>query len=160
MARLQRIAARAVTASAPAAPPAQIRKPSAFAGHGAGDQDYEHAWAFAMLGIIPPAARRRRTPSIADIQRATELHYSLMTGNLAADAAERATVRPRQIAMYLARELTAKSYPEIGRSFGGRIHVTVLRAVRQIERQLVRDEELAANVEAIRAALASREGWL
>ena len=159
-ARLQRIAARAVTGSSPAVEPARGRMPSASAGHGSADPEYEHAWAFAMLGIIPPVARRRRAPSIADIQRATERHYGLMTGNLAANAAERATVRPRQIAMYLARELTAKSYPEIGRSFGGRIHVTVLRAVRQIERKLVRDEELAANVEAIRAALASREGWL
>jgi hypothetical protein len=159
-ARLQRIAARAVTALPPARSPAQGRTPSAFACHEPGDPDYERAWAFAMLGVVPPAARQRLKPTVADIQRATERHYGLEPGDLSTHSAVRGIVRARQIAMYLTRELTAQSYPEIGRCFGGRIHVTALRAVRMIERQLACDEELAADVDDLRAALASRESWL
>ena len=159
-ARLQRIASRAVTPPAAVGSPARAGTQSAFAGHATGDADYEHAWAFAMLGIVPPRARRRLKPCVGDIQRATERHYGLEPGDLVQHFRVGAMVRPRQIAMYLARELTAKSYPEIGRCFGGRMHVTVLRAVRSIERQLAADEELAGNVDRIREALASRESWL
>ena len=142
-ARLQRMAARAVRPPAP--------------GGGVDDPDYERAWALVMLGIGPPAVRRRLTPSVADVQRATELHYSLEPGVLAAPVAPPDTRQPRQVAMYLARALTAKSYSQIGHCFGGRLHATVLRTVRKMERELARDDVLAANIDGIRAALASRE---
>jgi hypothetical protein len=154
-ARLQRIAARAVT---PAASPTQVAP--AFAGHGSDDPAYERAWAIALLGIVPPAIRRRSKPSIGDIQRATEQHFGLEPGSLAAHDMTRVTAQRRQIAMYLTRELTAKSYPEIARCFGGRTHGTALRAVRKIEDELASDDELAANLDGIRAALASPERWL
>ena len=54
--------------------------------------------------------------------------------------------RPRQIAMYLAKQLTPRSLPEIGRRFGGRDHTTVIHAVRQIEKLRMADAELDADV--------------
>ena len=149
-ARLQRIAARAAAQPAPGMP---VR--NAFSGHG--DCEDERAWAVELLGAAPPVSRRCSKPGIEDVQRATERHFGLEPGALVARPAMAATIRQRQVAMYLARELTAKSYPEIGRRFGGRIHPTVLRAVRKIDGLLGRDDELAASVAAIRAALARRE---
>src|SRR3546814_7947784 len=62
----------------------------------------------------------------------------------------RAIARPRQVAMYLAKELTPRSYPEIGRRFGGRDHSTVIHAVRTVEALRVADSELDAEIAAIR----------
>lgn len=59
----------------------------------------------------------------------------------------RAVARPRQVAMYLAREMTPRSLPEIGRAFGGRDHSTVLHAVRRVEALMAREPELKATVE-------------
>ena len=64
-------------------------------------------------------------------------------------------VRPRQIAMYLAKTLTLRSLPEIGRRFGGRDHTTVLHAVRKIESLIGQDTSLAAEIEAIKGQLQS-----
>ena len=58
----------------------------------------------------------------------------------------RAVARPRQIAMYLAKRLTPRSLPEIGRRFGGRDHTTVIHAVKQIERLRGEDADLDADV--------------
>src|SRR3546814_12069968 len=69
----------------------------------------------------------------------------------------RAIARPRQVAMYLAKELTPRSYPEIGRRFGGRDHSTVIHAVRTVEALRVSDSELDAEIAAIRRSLRSEE---
>ena len=61
-----------------------------------------------------------------------------------------AVARARKVAMYLARELTGQSLPEIGRGFGGRDHSTVLSAVRSIDTEVHRDPELAMTVESLR----------
>jgi chromosomal replication initiator protein len=58
----------------------------------------------------------------------------------------REVARPRQIAMYLAKQLTQRSLPEIGRRFGGRDHTTVIHAVRTIEALRVKDAEIDADV--------------
>ncbi len=65
----------------------------------------------------------------------------------------RAVVRPRQVAMYLSKVLTPRSYPEIGRKFGGRDHSTVIHAVRTVEALRVTDSELDAEIAAIRRSL-------
>jgi chromosomal replication initiator protein len=65
-------------------------------------------------------------------------------------------VRPRQIAMFLAKDLTPHSLPVIGRKFGGRDHTTVLHAVRKIEALRVSDETLAADLDAIRHTIAAQ----
>jgi chromosomal replication initiator protein len=65
----------------------------------------------------------------------------------------RNVARPRQIAMYLAKQLTQRSLPEIGRKFGGRDHTTVMHAVRKIEELIDGDETVAQDVEIIRRTL-------
>jgi len=62
-------------------------------------------------------------------------------------------VRPRQIAMYLSKQLTLRSLPEIGRRFGGRDHTTVLHAVRKIDELVASDGNLAKDVEHLRRML-------
>jgi chromosomal replication initiator protein len=62
-------------------------------------------------------------------------------------------VRPRQVAMYLAKTLTLRSLPEIGRRFGGRDHTTVLHAVRKIENLVNNDNTLAEEIEALKRQL-------
>ena len=63
--------------------------------------------------------------------------------------------RPRQVAMYLAKMLTAFSYPEIGRQFGGRDHTTVMHAVRTIEGLIASDKGIAEDVQLLRSLLSN-----
>jgi len=65
----------------------------------------------------------------------------------------RAVARPRQIAMYLAKQLTARSLPEIGRKFGGRDHTTVMHAVRKVEELKATDNGFSEDVELLRRML-------
>lgn len=65
-------------------------------------------------------------------------------------------VRPRQVAMYLAKKITLQSFPEIGRRFGGRDHSTVLHAVNKVGRLIAEDIDIASQVNTIRAAIAMR----
>jgi chromosomal replication initiator protein len=67
----------------------------------------------------------------------------------------RAVARPRQVAMYLAKQLTTRSLPEIGKKFGGRDHTTVMHAVRKIEELALADAALAEDVELLRRMLQS-----
>jgi chromosomal replication initiator protein len=92
--------------------------------------------------------------SIEDIQSAVERHCKV--GHLELISARRTAgiVRPRQIAMFLAKNLTSNSLPVIGREFGGRDHTTVLHAVRKIEALRRRDENLARDLDAIIRAIA------
>ena len=98
-------------------------------------------------------ARPRIT--IDEIQRAVCAHYRLDKSEMASKRRVRAIARPRQVAMYLAKELTPRSYPEIGRRFGGRDHSTVIHAVRTVEALRVNDSELDAEIAAIRRSLNS-----
>src|SRR3546814_14948434 len=86
---------------------------------------------------------------IDEIQRAVCAHYRLDKSEMASKRRVRAIARTRQVAMYLAQELTPRSYPEIGRRFGGRDHSTVIYAVSTVEALRVAagpiDHELAAN---------------
>ena len=96
-------------------------------------------------------ARPRIT--IDEIQRAVCAHYRLDKSEMSSKRRVRAVARPRQVAMYLAKELTPRSYPEIGRRFGGRDHSTVIHAVRTVEALRVADSELDAEIAAIRRSL-------
>ena len=71
---------------------------------------------------------------IEDILRIVSRHYKVTHKDLLSTRRSRAVVRPRQIAMYLAKALTSRSLPEIGRRFGGRDHTTVLHSVRKVDR--------------------------
>jgi chromosomal replication initiator protein len=97
------------------------------------------------------SARPRIT--IEEIQRSVCAHFRLDKSDMVSKRRLRSVARPRQIAMYLAKELTPRSYPEIGRRFGGRDHSTVIHAVRVIEGLRVTDSEIDADIAAIRRAL-------
>ena len=88
-------------------------------------------FATATLGETLRGAQRRVT--IDEIQKAVSAHFELKPLDLVSARRARAVARPRQIAMYLAKRLTTRSLPEIGRKFGGRDHSTVIHAVKRIE---------------------------
>jgi chromosomal replication initiator protein len=94
------------------------------------------------LSHTPEAIRVR----IEDILQIIGRHYSVSRADLLSPRRARSIVRPRQIGMYLAKKLTSRSLPEIGKRFGGRDHSTVLHAVRKIEDLLKADEKLAREI--------------
>ncbi|THD35487.1 MAG: chromosomal replication initiator protein DnaA [Sphingomonas sp.] len=104
-------------------------------------------FAQATLGDVLRGGTKRIT--IDEIQRAVSVHFDLKPVDLV--SARRAVVvaRPRQIAMYLAKRLTTRSLPEIGRKFGGRDHSTVIHAVRRIEELRGSDHEIDGAVKAL-----------
>jgi chromosomal replication initiator protein len=87
--------------------------------------------------------------TIDDIQKATAEHYAMKQADLISERRNRAIARPRQAAMWLAKQLTTRSLPDIGRRFGGRDHTTVLHAVRRIEALKVDDAQLARDLETL-----------
>ena len=80
--------------------------------------------------------------TIDSIQKLTAQYYNIRLADILGKNRKRSIVRPRQMAMYLSKELTDKSYPEIGEAFGGRDHTTVLHAFRKIQDMLPGDSEL------------------
>ncbi|WP_068084647.1 chromosomal replication initiator protein DnaA [Polycladidibacter stylochi] len=98
------------------------------------------------------AAEPRRV-KIEDIQRVVSKHYNVSRADLLSARRTRTIVRPRQIAMYLAKMMTPRSLPEIGRRFGNRDHTTVLHAVRKIEELSKADNGLAQELELLKRML-------
>ena len=80
--------------------------------------------------------------SVENIQKTTAQYYNVKLSELLGKSRKRSIVRPRQLAMYLAKDLTDKSYPEIGELFGGRDHTTVLHAYRKISELLSENNDL------------------
>lgn len=97
----------------------------------------------ADLGTIP----------IAKIQETVCRHYGVTRVDMLSARRTWDIVRPRQVAMYLARVLTTRSMPEIGRRFGDRDHTTALHAFRKIERLILTDMELSATINALKVEL-------
>jgi chromosomal replication initiator protein len=87
--------------------------------------------------------------TIDDIQKATSEHFGLKQADLISERRNRSIARPRQAAMWLAKQLTTRSLPDIGRRFGGRDHTTVLHAVRRIEALKAGDAQLSRDLEAL-----------
>lgn len=99
---------------------------------------------------------RNREPKrvkIEDIQKRVASHYNVSRADLLSSRRTTAVVMPRQIAMFLAKSLTLRSLPEIGRRFGGRDHTTVLHAVRKIDRLSTTDNALKDELELLRRML-------
>jgi chromosomal replication initiator protein len=94
-----------------------------------------------------------RRVKIEDIQRVVSKHYNVSKQDLLSSRRTRSIVWPRQIAMYLAKSLTLRSLPEIGRRFGGRDHTTVLHAVRKVEELVGADEALTQEIELLKRML-------
>jgi chromosomal replication initiator protein len=90
---------------------------------------------------------------IEDIQRIVARHYNVSRADLLSSRRTQTVVRPRQVAMYLAKQLTLRSLPEIGRRFGGRDHTTVLHAVRKIDDLVKRDIALSDEIELLKRML-------
>ena len=101
---------------------------------------------FARSTLADLLRAHERKLSIDDIQRKVAEHYRLKISDLLCARRAREVARPRQIAMYLAKKLTPRSLPEIGRRFGGRDHTTVMHAVKRIEELRSQDRELDADV--------------
>ena len=87
--------------------------------------------------------------TVDDIQKATSEHFGLKQADLISERRNRSIARPRQAAMWLAKQLTTRSLPDIGRRFGGRDHTTVLHAVRRIEALKADDPVLTRDLEAL-----------
>ena len=110
-------------------------------------------FAVATLGDTLRGGQRRVT--IDEIQKLVSAHFELKPLDLVSARRSRAVARPRQIAMYLAKRLTTRSLPEIGRKFGGRDHSTVIHAVRKIEELRDQDREIDGAVRVLMRQLES-----
>ena len=97
-----------------------------------------------------------RQVSITEIQREVSKHYNIRMDEMHSKRRSRNIVQPRQIAMYLSKNLTSSSYPEIGNQFGGRDHTTVMHAVGKIEKMMVEDEVLSDDIKMLRSLLNAR----
>ncbi len=94
-----------------------------------------------------------RRVTIDEIQKKVAEHYNIKIADMHSARRSRSVARPRQVAMYLAKQLTARSLPEIGRKFGGRDHTTVMHAVRKIDELCSGDRSFAEDVELLRRML-------
>jgi chromosomal replication initiator protein len=101
-----------------------------------------------LLGAALRTGPERRI-TVDEIQKTVAEHFSLKQADLLSERRTRAIARPRQIAMYLCKQHTTRSYPDIGRRFGGRDHTTVLHGVRKIEELMPKDDQIARDVEAL-----------
>ncbi len=111
-----------------------------------------------VLDNLYPKARSSRNPSprsIAEIQAAACAHFDLSAEELLSTARTQRIAWPRQVAMYLSRELTGESLPAIGRHFGGRDHTTVLHAWRRTAARIADDETSRQTVESLCRSLDS-----
>jgi len=94
-----------------------------------------------------------RKLSVEEIKRKVADHYNIRLSDLVGPRRTRCFARPRQVAMYLCKQLTSRSLPEIGRSFGGRDHTTVMHGVKQIEQLRQKDAQIADDLELLRRSL-------
>ena len=103
------------------------------------------------LSDILRASERKAT--IEEIQRRVAEHYNVRLSDLIGPKRARPIARPRQVAMYLCKQMTTRSLPEIGRRFGGRDHTTVIHGVRRIEELMTKDSQVADDLEMLRRSL-------
>jgi chromosomal replication initiation ATPase DnaA len=100
---------------------------------------------------------RRDTPlPMLEVIEAVCQHYDISVVEVRSERRHAYVVRPRHVAMYLARHYTKRSTPSIGRSLGGRDHTTVLSGIQKIEKKLLVDERLAADIDNIKWELGIR----
>jgi chromosomal replication initiator protein len=104
----------------------------------------------ALRGILPDPSQR--VISISSIQKAVCEYFSISMNELNGKRRDQKVVKPRQVAMYLCKELTGASYPEIGTEFGGRDHTTVMHSCRKIDAN-IEDPYFRTSLENIRNML-------
>jgi chromosomal replication initiator protein len=105
------------------------------------------------LADILRASERKIT--IEEIQRKVAEHYNIRLSDMIGPKRMRTIARPRQIAMYLAKNMTTRSLPEIGRRFGGRDHTTIMHGIRKIEELKASDSQLSEDLSLLRRLLES-----
>ena len=120
-------------------------------------------WQYMRTAITPDVAEtvirdlvqglEPRRIKIEDILRIISRHFGVSKGDLLSQRRHRSVVWPRQVGMYLAKQLTARSLPEIGRRFGNRDHTTVLHAIRKIEGELAGNPRLKEELEELKKLL-------
>ncbi|MCU0816630.1 MAG: chromosomal replication initiator protein DnaA [Cypionkella sp.] len=93
--------------------------------------------------------------SIEEIQRRVAEHYNVRLSDMIGPKRLRTIARPRQVAMYLCKQLTSRSLPEIGRRFGGRDHTTIMHGIRKIDELIAADAQLADDVQLLKRLLQS-----
>ncbi len=103
------------------------------------------------LADVLRASERKIT--VEEIQRKVSDHYNIRLSDMIGPKRVRSYARPRQVAMYLCKQLTSRSLPEIGRRFGGRDHTTVMHGVKRIEELKIQDGQIAEDIEMLRRAL-------
>ena len=103
------------------------------------------------LSDVLRASERKIT--VEEIQRKVSEHYNIRLSDMIGPKRVRTYARPRQVAMYLAKTMTSRSLPEIGRRFGGRDHTTVMHGVKRIEELKAKDGQMAEDLELLRRAL-------
>ncbi len=94
-----------------------------------------------------------RRVTVEEIQRTVAEHFNVRVSDMTSSRRTRSVVRPRQVAMYLSKQLTDRSLPEIGRKYGGRDHTTIMHAVRRVEALMEEDDSLAEDVRLLRGML-------
>lgn len=118
---------------------------------------YGPAAYLCRLGLLPGSLDlidvTPRQPKVAEIQAATARRFGIPLAEMFSDRRHREVSRPRQISMYLARELTPRSLPQIGYMHGRRDHTTVMHAIRTIERLRTDDEQIDCAIREIKSAL-------
>jgi chromosomal replication initiator protein len=100
-----------------------------------------------LLPNLKVTSDRRIT--VDEIQKTTANYFNLKQADLLCERRTRSLARPRQIAMWLCRKHTPRSFPDIGARFGGRDHTTVLHAVRKVDELMLKDEVIVRDIEAL-----------
>jgi chromosomal replication initiator protein len=96
---------------------------------------------------------KRREITVEEIQKVVANHYNMKISDLKSSKRLKALVLPRQVAMFISRQLTSCSYPEIGEKFGGKDHSTIIHAIKKIEKKITEDIQLNATVTSLRQTL-------
>lgn len=115
-----------------------------------------------FLGLHPPGGPTFHlmtevgSATVADIKRVVAEHFGIPVEEMVSADRKRGTARPRQVAMFFARELSRKSYPRIGQMFGGRDHSTAIHAVAQVKRLCAEEESFHGEVESLRLLLVDK----
>jgi len=108
--------------------------------------------------VLPDLLRRvDRRVTIDEIQKRVAEHYNVRLADMHSARRSREVARPRQIAMYLCKQLTPRSLPEIGKKFGGRDHTTVIHAIRKIDELCIADKTLAEDLNILKRILETGE---
>ncbi len=110
-----------------------------------------------LIAEVIPTSRSIETPAVEEIQQRVATSFGISRAELIGSTRAATPVRARQVAIFLTRELTDLSLPQIGRLYGGRDHSTVLNSVRRVEAGLAEDPDLSGRVAELRSAIHSRK---